>query len=282
MSRADATVARLGGDEFVVLVEGLTDTDSVHHIAARLLETLRRPYIIDDAADSLVVTAASASPSPTRPTARTPSLYREADLALYRAKDSGRDQYALFDSALRLRVDARMDAENLLRRALADGLVTPFFQPLIDMGSGRISFGRVPRAHRAAQRRQVVPPADFVDVAEESGLIVELDARMFELGLRQFAAAGSAPKPTSDLHTVSNVSRPLAGGPTFVDPDASGDDGGTAFGRWCAEITERSLLAPSPAVIESLRRIAGARHRRRARRLRHRLLGAGLPAATST
>ena len=56
VSRADATVARLGGDEFVVLVEGLTDPDTVHHIAARLLETLRRPYIIDDAADSLVVT----------------------------------------------------------------------------------------------------------------------------------------------------------------------------------------------------------------------------------
>ena len=105
VSRADATVARLGGDEFVVLVEGLTDPDAVHHIAARLLETLRRPYIIDDAADSLNVTVSIGISVASTADRSHGDLYREADLALYRAKDSGRDQYALFDSALRSRVD---------------------------------------------------------------------------------------------------------------------------------------------------------------------------------
>jgi diguanylate cyclase (GGDEF)-like protein/PAS domain S-box-containing protein len=254
-SRADSTVARLGGDEFVVLVEGLTDTDTVHHIAARLLETLRRPYIVDDAADSLVVTVSIGISVATTADRSHGELFREADLALYRAKDSGRDQYALFDSVLRSRVDARMDAENLLRRALAEGLVTPFFQPLIDMTTGRIRSAEC-LARIALPDGNIVPPADFVEVAEETGLIVELDARMFELGMRQFALW--AAQPDLALRSIStNVSARSLEDTTFVDRMRRamtwyGVEGSSIR----MEITERSLLAPSPVVVESLRRTA--------------------------
>jgi diguanylate cyclase (GGDEF)-like protein/PAS domain S-box-containing protein len=254
-SRADSTIARLGGDEFVVLVEGITDSDIVHHIAARLLETLRRPYIIDDAADSLVVTVSIGISVATTADRSHGELFREADLALYRAKDSGRDQYALFDSALRLRVDARMDAENLLRRALSEGFVTPFFQPLIDMRTGHIRSAEC-LARIELPNGDIIPPADFVEVAEETGLIVELDSRMFELGMRQFALW--AAQPDLELHAIStNVSARALEDPTFVDRMRRAM-------RWYGvkgsairvEITERSLLAPSPVVVESLRRIA--------------------------
>jgi diguanylate cyclase (GGDEF)-like protein/PAS domain S-box-containing protein len=254
-SRADATVARLGGDEFVVLVEGLKDPDHVHHIAARLLETLRRPYIVDDAADSLVVTVSIGISIATTADRSHGDLFREADLALYRAKDSGRDQYALFDSALRSRVDARMDAENLLRRSLAEGLVTPFFQPLIDLTSGRIRSVEG-LARIALPDGRIVAPAEFVDVAEETGLIVELDARMFELGMRQFAQWST--EPDLGLRSIStNVSARSLEDSSFVDRMRRamtwyGVDG-------CSirmEITERSLLAPSPVVVDSLRRVA--------------------------
>lgn len=154
-SRADSTVARLGGDEFVVTV-------------------------------SIGVSVASSADR------SHGDLFREADLALYRAKDSGRDQYALFDSALRSRVDARMEAENLLRRALAAGQVTPFFQPLIDLTTGRIRSAEC-LARIVLPGGEVVAPADFVEVAEETGLIVELDARIFELGMRQFALWSAQP-----------------------------------------------------------------------------------------
>jgi diguanylate cyclase (GGDEF)-like protein/PAS domain S-box-containing protein len=255
VSRADSTVARLGGDEFVVLVEGLDDSDAVHHIAARLLETLRRPYIIDDAADSLVVTVSIGISVATTADRSHGDLFREADLALYRAKDSGRDQYALFDSALRSRVEARMDAENLLRRALAEGHVTPFFQPLIDMATGRISSVEG-LARIALPDGRIVAPVDFVDVAEETGLIVELDARMFELGMRQFADWSA--EPDVHLRSIStNVSARSLEDPTFVDRMRRAM---TWYGvEGCSirmEITERSLLAPSPVVVESLRRVA--------------------------
>jgi diguanylate cyclase (GGDEF)-like protein/PAS domain S-box-containing protein len=255
VSRADSTVARLGGDEFVVLVEGLADPDGVHHIAARLLETLRRPYIIDDAADSLVVTVSIGISVATTAERSHGDLYREADLALYRAKDSGRDQYALFDSALRLRVEARMDAENLLRRALAEGFVTPFFQPLIDMTSGRIRSVEC-LARIAMPDGSIVPPADFVEVAEETGLIVELDARMFELGMRQFALWSA--QPDLELHSIStNVSARSLEDSTFVDRMSRAMTWyGVTGSAVRVEITERSLLAPSPVVVESLRRIA--------------------------
>jgi diguanylate cyclase (GGDEF)-like protein/PAS domain S-box-containing protein len=255
VSRADSTVARLGGDEFVVLVEGLADPDGVHHIAARLLETLRRPYIIDDAADSLVVTVSIGISVATAAERSHGDLYREADLALYRAKDSGRDQYALFDSALRSRVEARMEAENLLRRALAEGHVAPFFQPLIDMTSGRIRSVEC-LARIALPNGDVIAPAEFVEVAEETGLIVELDARMFELGMRQFAVWSA--QPDLELRSIStNVSARSLEDATFVDRMRRamtwyGVDGSVIR----MEITERSLLAPSPVVVESLRRVA--------------------------
>ena len=111
VSRADSTVARLGGDEFVVLVEGLPAARAVHAVADRLLETLRRPYDLGPTAESLVATV-SVGVSVAHDATRTAGdLYREADLALYRAKDSGRDQYALFDDALRARADRRMTSE---------------------------------------------------------------------------------------------------------------------------------------------------------------------------
>jgi EAL domain-containing protein (putative c-di-GMP-specific phosphodiesterase class I) len=182
-------------------------------------------------------------------------LYREADLALYRAKDAGRNQYALFDSALRSRVDARMEAENLLRRALAEGFVTPFFQPLIDLTTGRIRSVEC-LARIALPNGDIVPPADFVDVAEESGLIVELDARMFELGMRQFAVWSA--QPDLDLRAIStNVSARSLEDSTFVDRMRRAMTWyGVEGSAIRVEITERSLLAPSPAVVESLRGIA--------------------------
>jgi diguanylate cyclase (GGDEF)-like protein/PAS domain S-box-containing protein len=255
ISRADATVARLGGDEFVVLAEGLTDADDAHRIAARLLETLRRPYHIDGAPETLVVTASIGISIATTPDRSHGELFREADLALYRAKDGGRDQYALFDSALRRSVDKRLDAENMLRRALAAGQVQPFFQPLIDMATGQIrsveSLARI-----VLPNGSVIAPDEFIDVAEETGLIVELDARMFELGLQKFSQWSA--QPDLALRAIStNVSARSLEDSTFVERFRAamkwyGVDGSAIR----VEITERSLLAPSPIVIESLRRIA--------------------------
>jgi diguanylate cyclase (GGDEF)-like protein/PAS domain S-box-containing protein len=255
LSRADATVARLGGDEFVVLIEGITHLDDLHAIVARLLETLRRPYVLAGRDEPFVATASIGVAVASTPDRSHSDLYREADLALYRAKDDGRDQYALFDDALRARVEARVEAETLLRRALAEDLLVPHFQPLLDLSCGRVRAAEA-LARIADPVRGLVLPGDFIDAAEDTGLIVELDARMFELSLRAFASWVKDPE-LAVQRISTNVSARSLGDRGFVDRMHAamrwyGVDGSAIR----VEITESTLLAITPVVTESLQRIA--------------------------
>ena len=243
VSRADTTVARLGGDEFVVLVEALPSVDAVHAVAARLLQAMRRPFDLGASAESQVATV-SIGVSVATDATRTPGdLYREADLALYRAKDGGRDQYALFDDELRARADQRLSAERMLRRALADSLLVPVFQPIIDLKDGRI------HAAEALVRIQdgdtLILPAEFIDVAEETGLIVEVDARMFE----RVAAEGARLLDSGVLlrRLTTNVSARSLEDPMFVGRMRRALTWyGVPGSMIRVELTERSLLTASP------------------------------------
>jgi diguanylate cyclase (GGDEF)-like protein len=255
VSRADSTVARLGGDEFVVLVEGLREVDELHAIVARLREALRRPYHLGHNAESLVATVSIGISVASSPDRSHVDLYREADLALYRAKDSGRDQYALFDDALRSRAVARMGAETLLRRSLADDTLVAVFQPMVDLTDGRVTAAEG-LVRIAAEDGRLVPPAEFVDVAEETGLIVEVDARVFELVTREYARLAEI--GGLSLRRVStNVSARSLEDPTFVDRLGRALSWyGVPGSAIRVELTERSLLTTSPAIRESLDRIA--------------------------
>jgi diguanylate cyclase (GGDEF)-like protein/PAS domain S-box-containing protein len=255
VTRADATVARLGGDEFVVLAEGLRNPSEAHAIAVRLLKVLRQPYVLSVGTDSIVATV-SIGISVAESADRTPSdLFREADLALYRAKDAGRDQYALFDDALRAKAVARLESEGLLRRAVIEDLLIPLYQPIIDLTDGRIIAMEV-LARITDPGRGVVVPEHFIDVAEETGLIVEVDARMFELAVGQFARWSKADGLSVRRMTV-NVSARSLEDPSFVDRLRRAlswyDVAGSSIR---IELTERSLLTTNPAVHDSLRRIA--------------------------
>jgi len=255
VSRADSTVARLGGDEFVVLVEGLADPQEVHGIAARLLATLRRPYDLGPLAESLVATVSIGISVATTPDRTHVDLYREADLALYRAKDAGRDQHALFDEDLRARAEARLAAERLVRRAVTEDAIVPVFQPMVDLADGRAHAVEALARIDAGDGRLALP-AGFIEVAEDTGLIVDIDARMFELAIAHFARWSA--DPAVQLRRVStNVSARSLEDPTFVDRL------GRAL-RWYGvpgsalriELTERSLLTTSPVALRSLQQLA--------------------------
>ena len=96
------------------------------------------PYALGHGAEALVTTSSMGISVASDPARSPGDLYREADLALYRAKDAGRDQYALYDDELRARADRRMAAETLLRKAISDNLLVPVFQPIVDLGDGRV------------------------------------------------------------------------------------------------------------------------------------------------
>jgi diguanylate cyclase (GGDEF)-like protein/PAS domain S-box-containing protein len=254
VSRADATVARLGGDEFVVLVEGLTDDTEVHPVVARLLEAMRRPHDLGPGAESVVATVSIGVSVATTAERAPEDLYREADLALYRAKDGGRDQYALFDDALRARADGRMSAERLLRTAFADDLVVPLFQPVIDLADGAVVGAEALARIRSGE--QLITPDAFVDVAEETGLVVELDARMFECAVRQMAR-WRADGLTAVRCVSTNVSARSLEDPAFTDRLRKiltwyGVPGSAVQ----IELTERSLLSSSQTLRESMERLS--------------------------
>ena len=253
VSRADATVARLGGDEFVVLVEDVRGPDDIHNVAKRLLTTLRRPYSLGPTGENLVVTVSMGIAIAATPDRTYVDLYREADLALYRAKDAGRDQYALFDDELRNRAESRMSTEAMLRRALDERRLIAHFQPVISLEDGSIwgaeALARIPRDDGT-----LVMPGAFVDVAEETGLVVDLDGRMFELAIAEFARTRALGHPLRRIG--SNVSARSLEDPTFVERlrqalvwhGVSGED-------VRVELTETSLLNPSPTVAQSLSRM---------------------------
>lgn len=255
VTRADATVARIGGDEFVVLAEGLSGAAEVHGIAERLLEALRKPYALPGRPGSVLASASIGVAIASAPDRSPAEIYREADLARYRAKDAGRDQYALFDDELRARVAARTESENLLRRAVRDDLFVPHYQPIVDLAGGHVVAVEA-LARISDPARGVVHPPSFIEVAERTGMIRDVDLRMLELAVGDFANWSASEQPQM-RHLSLNVSEASLQVPGFAARI-------TSVLRWYdvpaelirIEVTERSLLATGENVHVSLRQLA--------------------------
>jgi diguanylate cyclase (GGDEF)-like protein len=166
-------VARLGGDEFVVLQTVGDDRDAIDRLARDILAAITQPIIIDgnEIAPSTSIGIAIAP----QDGENSGALLRSADLALYRAKEAGRGTYAFFEESLNERAQQRRQLEADLRLALERGEFELVYQPLFDLEHNRIcSFEALLRWHHP--KRGLVSPADFVPVAEDTGLIVPIGA----------------------------------------------------------------------------------------------------------
>src|SRR4051794_4415461 len=166
-------VARLGGDEFVVLQTVGDDRDAIDRLARDILAAITQPIVIDgnEFAPSTSIGIAIAP----QDGENGGSLLRSADLALYRAKEAGRGTYAFFEESLNERAQQRRQLEADLRLALERNEFELVYQPLFDLEHNRIcSFEALLRWHHP--KRGLVSPADFVPVAEDTGLIVPIGA----------------------------------------------------------------------------------------------------------
>ncbi len=166
--RAGDTVARLGGDEFAVLVEGVDDAASAGRVADRVHRELAQPFEI---AGQEVFTGASIGISLGGVADQRPEdLLRDADTAMYRAKANGIAKHAVFDITMHDHAVAVLQLENDLRRAVDRGELRVRYQPVVALQSGRIAgFEALVRwQHR---QRGLVPPLEFIPVAEETGVI---------------------------------------------------------------------------------------------------------------
>jgi len=163
-------VARISGDEFVV-VSIARDPRVFEAVAARITEHLRQPLSIDGR-DYTVSVSMGVSVYP-RDGSAAPELLRSADIALYQAKERGRANYQFFANEMNTKVLERMQLEQALRVALAEGQLTVHYQPLVDLRNERIA-GLEALARWRHPQFGDVPPAQFIPVAEDAGLIVEL------------------------------------------------------------------------------------------------------------
>ena len=183
--RLPDTVARLGGDEFAVLVEEISGPSDASEVAGRIIEALAAPMHV---AGKELFTSASVGIAMVGPHYRRPEeMLRDADVAMYRAKNSGRNRYELFDEALRFEALRVHDLESDLRRAIAGGQFEPYFQPIVRLVDGvTIGFEALLRWNH--ESRGVLLPEEFLVVAEDSGLIGQIDWYLFEEACRAYAS----------------------------------------------------------------------------------------------
>lgn len=166
------TVARLGGDEFILAIGDLERVDDVPRIAHRLQDALKQPITLEPFGEVFVTTSMGISVFP-QDGQTVEELFKNADAALYHAKDSGRDCFQFFSSALNEAALQRLLLEGHLRRAVQNGELVAYFQPQVDGRTNRVvAVEALMRWNRP--EAGLVAPAQFIQVAEESGSIHEL------------------------------------------------------------------------------------------------------------
>jgi diguanylate cyclase (GGDEF)-like protein/PAS domain S-box-containing protein len=183
VSRAGDTVARFSGDEFMFIIRNVDETADAAAAAQRLLGALDAP--IQCAGQVLTVTASVGIVMP-GPHADAVAVLRDADTAMYQAKEGGRNRFEVFDENLRRRSVARLTIEGELRQALSRHEFEVYYQPSVDAATGRpVGAEALVRWHHPV--RGLVPPLEFIPVAEDSGLIKPMGRWVFEQSVRQLA-----------------------------------------------------------------------------------------------
>ena len=180
--RANDLVARLGGDEFTVLLRDVENDASVERLARRILATLARPYMLAGAQ-----TFTSASLGVTlypRDGGDVETLLRNADQAMYAAKRAGRNRLQIFAPTLHVGAAARANLVSDLHGALANHEIELHYQPIVEIESGRVTKAEA-LARWRHPRLGVVPPSEFIPIAEETGLIVEIGDWIFRRAVAQ-------------------------------------------------------------------------------------------------
>ena len=250
--RANDTVSRFGGDEFTVLAEDLVSESAALMLAARIAESLSRPARVQSRDIAL---SASIGIALTRGRESAEHLLRDADAAMYLAKERGRGRVEVFDGALREQVMARLEVENDLRLAIERGELVTHFQPKVRIDTGTI-VGVEALVRWQHPERGLVPPNDFIALAEETGLIFALGEWVLRDACAQ-AARWSGLTPDGEPLTVSvNLSRRQLEQPDLVEVvERALADTGLEPVRLCLEITESAVMRDLDTSISTLRRL---------------------------
>jgi diguanylate cyclase (GGDEF)-like protein/PAS domain S-box-containing protein len=201
--RADDTAARLGGDEFAALIENVNDPGAVEETAQRILNALAAPIEVDGQSMLYAVASIGITTTPEADTAD--ELLRQADLALYVAKGAGKNQWRRYQSTLHGAMVERLELRTALDHAVNEGHFLLQYQPIIDLSTDEpVGFEALVRWQHPT--KGVVAPAEFIDVAEESGLIVPMGRWVLDQALHTVAQWRRVLPRTRQPYVSVNVS----------------------------------------------------------------------------
>lgn len=242
--RNQDTLARLGGDEFAVVLPGLRRLEEAQQLAQRLIDAVAPAFLLDEHSFTVGLSIGLVS---SNASSTAEELLRFGDMALYEAKRNGRNRYEIFRPELEESARIRRQMETDLRYALHLGQIEMYYQPIIDRHGCRISgYEALMRWHHPV--RGQVSPADFIPLAEETGLIHELGERALNLSCQE------AMTWTEGQSVAVNLSPVQFGNPGLVDMVALAlADSGLPPARLELEITESVLLENSNDNIRTLR-----------------------------
>ena len=245
--RPDDTVARLGGDEFVVIIGNMVRTTDALVAAERVRTAVAQPVTLGN--ESTVVTT-SVGIAIAFGEEAPDELLQDADTAMYRAKEGGRDRAEMFDDHLRAQAVRRHSVEQTLRSALENNRIEVHFQPVV-----RISDGSVVGAEALARIRttegELLQPIEFIDIAEDSGLIADLGSQVLTIAFQRVSRwSNEANKPFS---MAVNVSARQLADPAFPALVSEALKSNNLDPQQVAlEFTESALIAANPVTEQVL------------------------------
>ncbi|MBV1906174.1 MAG: EAL domain-containing protein, partial [Pseudomonadales bacterium] len=199
--RGEDTVARSGGDEFTILLNHIVDSRDAGLVAEKILQMLREPITIDG--HDLIVTTSIGIAIIPRDTTKANTLIKYADLAMYRAKEEGRNNYQYFSQDMNHKAQILLEMENSLRKALENSEFDLYYQPKVNLRNQQIEgMECLVRWHHP--ERGVLSPTDFIAVAEKTGIIVELGEWVIQEACRAASQVSKiAGKPISTAINIS-------------------------------------------------------------------------------
>ena len=249
------TVARLGGDEFVILLDYLTDETEAVSLADRILARFGEPFRF--AGKDYVVSISIGIVTRSADHDGAENMLRDADIAMYRAKSSGKARYVIFDPVMQTDALARLELESELREAISRGELVVHYQPIVELDSARIcDVEALVRWQHPV--RGLIAPLDFISVAEETGLIVPLGRWVLDQACRQVAAWRAEYPRTPPLTVSVNLSpRQFQNRGLLDDVKRALTRSGLAATSLKLEITEGTIMHDVDATIATLGQLKG-------------------------
>ncbi|MFO2466022.1 EAL domain-containing protein [Pseudomonas sp. 15FMM2] len=245
------TLARLGGDEFAVLAESCPQVVQAAAMAQQIIDSMKEPFVFDG--HQLFISASIGISLFPSDALSAEQLLRNADSALFKAKSTGRESYALYTEELTAHAQNRIEIANELRRALDQQELRVYYQPVHDLQTSRL-VGLEALVRWQHPERGLVPPAEFIPIAERTGLIADIDAWVMDQACRQMCRWLAEGKGLAFL-AVNISSRLFARQELYGQVARVLHDTGLDPAKLELEVTESAVMDDPESALEQLHRL---------------------------